>query len=140
MQPIAFKTYLYLMPMPDTGTANTKINFESIQALQGADIYGLQLITNTGGVSPSNEVPIEGTLAVNMSLTLVRDDIEIIKNHPLYDFNNDLFNYPPTGNYWQLPIRMFTPQKFDLTKSYVTIHANVGVLTNYVAMINFIYK
>lgn len=140
IQPIAFKTYLYLMPMPDTGTANTKINFESIQALSGADIYGVQLITNCGGVSPSNEIPVEAVLAVNMSLTLVRDDIEIIKNYPLYDLNNDLFNYPPTGQYFQLPIRMFTPQRFDLTKSYVTIHSNVGALTNYVAMINFIYK
>jgi hypothetical protein len=140
MQPIAFKTYNYLLPLSGPGTANTKINFESIQALEGADIYGLQLITNTGGVSPSNETAIGVTFAINCSITLVRGDIEIIKNHPLSDFNNDTFNYIPNGQYYQLPIRMFTPQKFDLTKSFVTIHTNLGPISNSVAMINFIYR
>jgi hypothetical protein len=139
IQPIAFKTYLYLMPMPAIGTPNTKVNFESIQALEGADIYGLQLISNTSVLPYGNGQPVSVFAGIYMSLTLVRGNTEIVKNHPLNDFNNDLYGYTPNGGFYQLPIRMYTPQKFDLTKSYVTIHGNVALPDTY-AMINFIYK
>lgn len=138
MQPIIHRSYLYIMPVPANNPANSKINFESIQQLQGANIYALQVVTNIGG--SLNEFSYTETL--NCSVTFVKNDIEIIKNYPLSDYTNDLNSYPiaPAGRVWQLPLRMFTPQNFDLTKSFVTFHtAFTGVLERTI-LFNFIYK
>lgn len=138
MQPIIKKSYLYIMPVPAVNTVNSKINFESIQQLQGADIYALQVVTNVGGVY--NEFQQVETL--NCSLTFVKNDIEIIKNYPLSDFTNDLNVYPiaPAGRFWQLPIRMITPQKIDLTKSFVTFHTAFTSVQDRTILFNFFYK
>lgn len=138
MQPIIHKSYLYSMPIPLSCPANTKINFDSIQELQGVDIYSLQVITNIGSVA--NEFQLADTLLV--SLTLVKNDIEIIKNYPLSDLTNDLNIYPiaPAGRFWQLPMRMFKPQQFDLTKSYVTFQSAYTSIIERPILFNFIYK
>tara|TARA_R110000868_G_scaffold167670_3_gene402063 strand:- start:849 stop:1277 length:429 start_codon:yes stop_codon:yes gene_type:complete len=139
-QPIILKSYLYALPIPAIITAGTQVNFEQIELLENAAIYSIQVVTSTGGISPYGRTAMEegDIITCSPTLTLIKNNVTIVKQSPLIDYSNTS-NFTSPFDYWKNYQRMFSPQNFDLTKSFITF--NEGILfANGVILFNFIYK
>jgi hypothetical protein len=130
MIPIAQKTYLAEVKIPDINVG-TQINFGFIAQLEGAEIYGIECLSEQDiGVSPSQNFPIDITGLPSLYVTFVVGEAENLYKIPCSDLNS-FFNKGINRSYDKL--------KINFTKSYITVNSGTGLTAGYSICFNFIY-
>lgn len=130
MIPIAQKSYTAEVVIP-TISAGTQVNFGFIAQLEGAEIYGIECLTQSEiGASPNQNFPIDIAGIPSLYVTFVVGENEDLYKIPCSDLNSF---YNKGIN------RSFNKLKINFTKSYVTVNSNTALTAGYSICFNFIY-
>jgi hypothetical protein len=130
MVPIAQKTYTTEVKFPNI-SPGTQVNFGFIAQLEGAEIYGIECLTQQDiGASPNQNFPIDIAGVPSLYVTFVVGESEDLYKIPCSDLNS-FFNQGIT--------RSFNKLKINFTKSYVTVNSSLNLTVDYSICFNFIY-
>jgi hypothetical protein len=130
MIPIEQKSYTAEVVFPTIGVG-TQVNFGFIAQLEGAEIYGIEVLSETEiGASPNQNFPIDIAGLPSLFVTFVVGESEDLYKIPCSDLNS-FYNQGIT--------RSFEKLKINFTKSYVTINSNIALDPLYSICFKFTY-
>jgi len=130
MKPI-IRSYLAEVNLGTTIPGNGQnINIQDYPQLRDVIITGVEAFSfNQVAVSPQGKTVVAGLSGIVLTL-MDKFNMEMIYQYPTHDLNPAL-----TSGFY----RDFVPFELQLTKSYITVLSNAGLLANQSVCLNFFY-
>jgi len=130
MKPI-IRSYLAEVNLGTTIPGNGQnINIQDYPQLRDVIITGVEAFSfNQVAVSPQGKTVVAGLSGIVLTL-MDKFNMEMIYQYPTHDLNPSL-----TSGFY----RDFVPFELQLTKSYITVLSNAGLLANQSVCLNFFY-
>jgi hypothetical protein len=130
MKPI-IRSYLAEVNLGTTIPGNGQnINIQDYPQLRDVIITGVEAFSfNQVAVSPQGKTVV-GSLSGIVLTLMDKFNMEMIYQYPTHDLNPSL-----TSGFY----RDFVPFELQLTKSYITVLSNAGLLANQSVCLNFFY-